>query len=72
MGLSPENSLIYLHMEKIYTCVGCSRTFKVTDDPTKSASRQHKTEMNVECPFCGKINAIVWPQHGFLLVLPTD
>lgn len=42
MGLSPKSSLIYLHMEKIYTCVGCSRTFKATGDPTKSASRQHE------------------------------
>jgi DNA-directed RNA polymerase subunit RPC12/RpoP len=59
-------------MEKIYSCVNCSQKFKVTDDPTKPVSRQHEIEGNVECPFCGKINAIIWPQHGFFLVLPME
>lgn len=59
-------------MEKIYTCIGCRRVFKITDDPARSPSKQHDVERNVSCPFCGRINAIVWPQHGFLLVLPAD
>jgi len=59
-------------MKKIYKCVGCDKTFKVVEDPRKPPSNQHEIECNVECPFCAKTKAIVWPQNGFILVLPND
>jgi hypothetical protein len=37
-------------MEKIYTCVGCLKAFKVKSDPMHSESKQHEVEKNVECP----------------------
>jgi hypothetical protein len=58
-------------MEKIYTCVGCLKAFKVTSDPTRPDSKQHEVEQNVECPFCSRTNAIVWRQNSFgPLVVP--
>ena len=58
-------------MEKLYTCVGCSGDFKVLSRPDKPTHRQHEVEMNVECPFCSRTNAIVWPQDESLpLVVP--
>jgi DNA-directed RNA polymerase subunit RPC12/RpoP len=61
-----------VRIEKVYTCRGCSKNFKVVDDPTEAPSAQHEIECNVECPYCGRTNAIVWPQHGFHLVEPMD
>jgi hypothetical protein len=55
-------------MEKLYTCIGCSKNFKVLSKSDYSIYRQHEVEMNVECPFCSKTNAIVWPQGEFALV----
>jgi DNA-directed RNA polymerase subunit RPC12/RpoP len=49
-------------MEKLYTCVGCSKSFKVLSSPDNSVYAQHEVEMGVECPYCSKTNAIVWPQ----------
>ncbi len=58
-------------MEKHFTCVGCSRNFKVSSRPDKPTYKQHEVGMNVECPFCSRTNAIVWPQDESLpLVLP--
>jgi hypothetical protein len=58
-------------MEKLFTCVGCSRNFQVLSRPDKPTYRQHEVEMNVECPFCSRTNAIVWPQDESLpLVVP--
>jgi len=60
-------------MEKLFTCVGCSRNFTVLKRPDKPTQRQHEVEMNVECPFCSKTNAIVWPQDECLpLVVPIS
>jgi len=59
-------------MEKLYSCVGCAKRFKVVSRPDKPISQQHEVERNVECPFCCKINAIVWPQHGFLRVMTEE
>jgi DNA-directed RNA polymerase subunit RPC12/RpoP len=60
-------------MEKLYTCVGCSKNFKVLSQPDYPVCKQHEVEMNVECPFCSKTNAIVWPQDEFLsLVIPIE
>ena len=59
-------------MEKLYSCVGCANRFKVVSRPDKPRSTQHEVERNVECPHCYKTNAIVWPQHGFLLVMTED
>ncbi|MGB2663263.1 MAG: hypothetical protein WAK48_04615 [Candidatus Acidiferrum sp.] len=59
-------------MEKFYTCAACSERFKVVSTPDKPISKQHEVERNVECPFCCKTNAIVWPQNGFLRVLTED
>ncbi len=58
-------------MEKVFTCVGCSRNFKALSRPDKPVYRQHDVEMNVECPFCSRTNATVWPQDESLpLVVP--
>jgi hypothetical protein len=58
-------------MENLYTCVGCSGDFKVLSRPDKPTYRQHEVEMNVECPFCSRTNAIVWRQDESLpLVAP--
>jgi sRNA-binding carbon storage regulator CsrA len=58
-------------MEKVFTCVGCPRNFKALSRPDKPVYRQHDVEMNVECPFCSRTNAIVWPQDESLpLVIP--
>ena len=60
-------------MEKTYKCVGCSKPFKVASDPTYPESKQHEIERNVECPFCKRTNAIVWPQNSMgPIVLPID
>jgi DNA-directed RNA polymerase subunit RPC12/RpoP len=59
-------------MEKVYSCVGCSELFKIVSGPEKSIAQQHEVERNVECPYCHKINAIVWPQGGFLRVMTQD
>jgi DNA-directed RNA polymerase subunit RPC12/RpoP len=53
-------------MDKLYTCVGCSKDFKVLNKPDLPVYKQHEVEMNVECPFCSKTNAIVWPQDESL------
>ena len=60
-------------MEKPYRCVSCAKQFKVLNDPTLPVYKNHEVEMNVECPFCSKANAIVWPQDNFEpLVVPAD
>jgi hypothetical protein len=60
-------------MEKLFTCVGCSRNFRVLSRPDNPTYRQHDVEMNVECPFCSRTNAIVWPQDESLpLVVPIS
>ena len=60
-------------MEKRYKCVGCSKDFRVLCRPENPFYRQHEVEMNVECPYCSKTNAIVWPQDESLpLVVPVD
>jgi hypothetical protein len=53
-------------MEKLYTCVGCTKNFEVLSQPDHPTHKQHEVEMNVECPFCSKTNAIVWPQDEAL------
>jgi hypothetical protein len=59
-------------MEKFHSCVGCSKRFKVVSKLDR-LTKQHEVEMNVECPFCSKINAIVWPQDdGLPHVLTED
>jgi hypothetical protein len=58
-------------MEKLYTCGGCSRKFKVLNRPDAPVYKQHEVEMNVECPFCSKTNAIVWPQDEPLPIVVT-
>lgn len=57
-------------MEKFYTCVGCFKKFKVLSR-SGPAHKQHEVEMNVECPFCAKSNAIVWPQDETLPLVVT-
>ena len=59
-------------MEKFYICVGCSKRFKVVSNPDKLIYKQHEVEMNVECPFCSKTNAIVWPQDESLPRVTTE
>jgi DNA-directed RNA polymerase subunit RPC12/RpoP len=60
-------------MEKRYKCVGCSKDFRVLHKRDNPVYRQHEVEMNVECPYCSKTNAIVWPQDESLpLVVPID
>ena len=60
-------------MEKLFTCIRCSRNFRVLSRPDKSTDRPHEVEMNVECPFCSRTNAIVWPQDEYLpLVVPIS
>ncbi len=60
-------------MEKRYECVGCWKDFRVLYRPDNPVYRQHEVEMNVECPYCSKTNAIVWPQDESLpLVVPVD
>ena len=60
-------------MEKLYSCLACAKRFKVLSRPDNLAYKQHEVEMNVECPFCSKANAIVWPQDESLpLVLTAD
>jgi hypothetical protein len=49
-------------MEKLLTCVGCSTDFQVLSSPDAPPHRQHEVEINVECPFCSRTNAIAWPQ----------
>lgn len=56
-------------MEKLFTCFGCSGDFKVLSRPDKPTYRQHEVEVNVECLFCSRINAIVWPQDESLPVV---
>lgn len=48
-------------MEKLYTCVGCSKNFKVLSKPDRPIYKQREVEMHAECPFCNTTNAIVWP-----------
>jgi DNA-directed RNA polymerase subunit RPC12/RpoP len=65
--------LPFVAMEKIYTCVRCSKTFKVLSRDDNPVYRQHEVEMNVECPFCSKTNSIIWPQDESLpLVVPLE
>jgi hypothetical protein len=60
-------------MEKLFICVSCFRKFKVMNKPDIPDYKQHEVEMNVECPFCFKTNAIVWPQDESLpLVVPIE
>jgi DNA-directed RNA polymerase subunit RPC12/RpoP len=60
-------------MEKFYVCVACAKRFQVLSTPDNPAYKQHEIEMNVECPYCSKTNAIVWPQDESLpLVLTED
>jgi hypothetical protein len=60
-------------VEKRYTCVGCSMDFKVLGRPDSPVYKQHEVEMNVECPFCSRTNAIVWPQDESLpSVVPVE
>jgi hypothetical protein len=60
-------------MGKLYTYVGCSKNFKVLGQPDYPVCKQNEVEMNVECPFCSKTNAIVWPQDESLpLVGPIE
>lgn len=60
-------------MEKRYKCVGCSKDFRVLYRRDNPVYRQHEVEMNVECPYCSKTNAIVWPLDESLpLVVPVD
>ena len=59
-------------MEKLYSCVGCAKRFKVVSTPERPAYNQHEVEMNAECPFCCKTNAIVWPQGDFPRVVTED
>jgi DNA-directed RNA polymerase subunit RPC12/RpoP len=59
-------------MEKLYTCIGCSQSFKVLSRPDRAIPKQHEVEMNVECPFCSKTNAIVWPQDQFPLIVTVE
>ena len=59
-------------MEKLYTCVGCSQSFKVLSRPDRPAPKQHEVEMNVECPICSKTNAIVWAQDQFPLIVTVE
>jgi DNA-directed RNA polymerase subunit RPC12/RpoP len=56
-------------MEKRYKCAGCSKDFRVLSRRDNPVYRQHEVEMNVECPYCSKTNAIVWPLD---LVVPVD
>jgi len=58
-------------MEKLYTCVSCCNEFKVLSGPDHPVYKQHEVEMNVECPFCSKSNAIVWPQDESLPLVVT-
>jgi DNA-directed RNA polymerase subunit RPC12/RpoP len=59
-------------MEKLYTCVACAKRFKVLSRPDNAAYKQHEVEMNVECPFCSKTNAIAWPQDESLPLVVTE
>jgi len=59
-------------MEKFYTCVACSKRFKVLSRSDNLFYKQHEVEMNVECPFCSKTNAIVWPQDESLPIVVTE
>lgn len=62
-----------INMEKLYICAGCAKQFKVMSDAAFPVYKQHEVEMNVECPFCSKTNAIVWPQDDCLpLVVPAN
>src|SRR5450631_1889983 len=58
-------------MEKVYTCVGCSKNFKVLRTLDKPVYTQHEVEMGVECPYCSKTNAIVWRQDESLPLVVT-
>jgi len=60
-GLKRRRKEQWLEMEKLYRCVSCTKEFKVISDPTFPLYKAHEVEMNVECPFCSRINAIVWP-----------
>jgi DNA-directed RNA polymerase subunit RPC12/RpoP len=60
-------------MEKLYTCVECGERFKVVCREGKPVDRsRHEVEMNVECPYCSKTNAIVWPQYEDPRVVTED
>jgi DNA-directed RNA polymerase subunit RPC12/RpoP len=59
-------------MEKFYTCVACSKTFKVLNRPDMHIYRQHEVEKNMECPYCSKTIAIVWPQDESLPWVQTE
>ncbi len=60
-------------MEKRYKCAGCSKDFRVLSRRDNPVYRQHEVEMNVECPYCSKTNAIVCPLDESLpLVVPVD
>ena len=59
-------------MEKFYTCVACSKRFKALNRLDNPIYKQHEVEMNVECPYCSKTNAIVWPQDECLPHVLTE
>jgi DNA-directed RNA polymerase subunit RPC12/RpoP len=60
-------------MEKRYKCVGCSKDFRVLCRRDNPVYRQHQVETNVECPYCSKTNAIVWPLDESLpLIVPIE
>ena len=58
-------------MEKSYKCAGCSKDFAILRKLDHPVYGQHEVEMNVECPYCSKTNAIVWPQDESPLVVPS-
>lgn len=51
----------HLPMEELYSCVDCAQLFKVVSSHGRPVHPQHEVEMKVECPYCFKVNAIVWP-----------
>ena len=58
-------------MEKIYECVHCHEGLKITGVVEASAAIP-EAALNVECPFCGTLNAVTWPQGAAYFVVPAD
>ena len=54
-------------MEKIVTCTGCQKTFKVSGPH----SRMKEVPQGVTCPFWGESNEVMWPMDtGWFTTIP--
>jgi DNA-directed RNA polymerase subunit RPC12/RpoP len=55
-------------MERDYTCLACSKPFKVMNESPKPAAPE--VSLGVACPHCGTSNRVTWPAGAHFAVVP--